>query len=183
MVLPAEPMAPVVQYIRQGRKLEPPLGILLRQSGEKCTALQASARTCFKGLDHSQVRKLIQVLPKLALSSPPPFVDDVTTVVKYAFPGISEAEVSAILDQRNFPEGGHLSRGEIPEDVWDEVLEDGDAVQEFEEIQWAKKVNVLHPAVSMGLIVLGISLRWFWSFNGHCSFACQSLLSYLVTMR
>eukprot|EP00974_Lingulodinium_polyedra_P070779 6852164-Lingulodinium_polyedra.AAC.1 len=68
------------QFLSQGKKLQPQLGLQWGKCGEATIALAHAARGAFKGLNHEQLRRL---MPSLGLhpSGKGDLVEDATACV------------------------------------------------------------------------------------------------------
>ena len=59
---PTTVTSPIHQFLAQGRKLLPDVGIQWRQTGDLEPAVEAHARTAFQGWTHGQVKKLCDIM-------------------------------------------------------------------------------------------------------------------------
>eukprot|EP00974_Lingulodinium_polyedra_P051649 4968295-Lingulodinium_polyedra.AAC.1 len=118
MAYPTVALSPIHQYLVQGRKLKPALGLQWLQKGTPCSVLQLVAKGAFKGWNHEQVKKLMRSRD-LVPSSPPSLFLDIAALARDILPGLSQADLEAILDSRG------VSRPKLPlEELPPELLEE-----------------------------------------------------------
>ena len=130
-VVPSEAIAPVHQFVSQGRKLSADLGLLWRQSGPACSPLAYGAKEGFKNMNHVQILKLLALL-ELEASPSKSLAVDVATVARFSLPGLTDDALDAILAARNVVMPG-LAKEDLPAEIWEDIAfpDEKNAAEEF----------------------------------------------------
>ena len=149
-VVPTEVVSPARAFCRQGYKLSPHLGIALRKSGEKLSALEHAANSAFWRLGGDVLLRACE--DKKAAHASTSEYDLVEALIREAIKDIIAERLAALMDLWNAKPVNY-----VPVELTDEILADlasKDEIQEFKDFLLGTPAFFTHCCSTLPFAIL-----------------------------